>query len=248
MRRALLPINLSDQGFSTDRLTASLKPLMGRYDRIVILVSDHLQLYKMALAQGRRDGFGPTLCSYYETPDYLSRRNMWVKRLVTRLGPAAGNDPWEIVGVETMSDGITFQIFRNVMLAFYSNDAFRQDVLLSAEAVEFAHDEHYPLSQRVLLSQGYVLEEIAISLRLHVFEGIFDGYYMTALPMALLRLYRGDYGFSVHEIAETPHSDEAFHFYRKAGHSSPTSWLLYPCVRQAAAEPIGEPPLRVVSS
>lgn len=248
MRKALFPISLSDQGFGMEPVASALRSLLPRYDRIVVPVSDHARLYALALRGPRGGGIGPTLCGYYETQDYLARRDMWVRRLMARIGKAGEGQRWEIVGVETLSDGITFQIFRNVMLAFYQEESFRQDVLRSAERVSFAADEGYPLQSRVMLSQGHVLEEIALSLRLHAFEEIYDGYYLSGLPEVILNLYRGAYVFGVHDLAETPQRNQAFHFYRKTPGSSPVGWVLHPCPRRDAARASGEVPLRVISS
>jgi hypothetical protein len=80
----------------------------------------------------------------------------------------SGHTRWTLIGIDDISDPKCFNIFRNVMLAYYSIPSFRNDVDRSAHSHAQSRESRYPTDTLEHLSRGYLLEEIALSIRVHV--------------------------------------------------------------------------------
>jgi hypothetical protein len=209
---ALFPISLSNQEFSTGIVLPALGPLFLKYSKIMFLVADQLQIYNKALRISEGLAFGSILEEFSRKTSYLDERNRWIKRITSKIDGLGNADRWTVIGVGELVDDACFRIFRNVMLAYYSLSEFRDDIDHTAETHARNHNERYPLTQRELLSRGYLLEEIAISLRVHVAGHVSDEYYIGRQSVPILKLYAGKYKVSASELAQNPRRPTADKF------------------------------------
>lgn len=224
--RALFPISLSNQGFSTDVVLPLLPELFSAYDHITFLVADHLQIYNKALRITEGVELSDIIEDFAVGRRYLEQRERWIERAVHSLGLEGAAGRWQVLGVDDVADADCFRIFRNVMLAYYAEPAFRRDVDAAAAAHAEARQDKYPFEQRCLLSRGYLLEEIAVSVRLHVVGGIRDEYYIGAQTDPVLGVYDGRYGFWAHQLAERPGAAEEDRFFRLETAGAVARWTL----------------------
>jgi hypothetical protein len=220
----LFPISLSNQAFSTARVLPLLENLSARYRKIVFLVADHLQIYNKALRVGEDVNFSDLVRTFDSDQEYLEQRRAWIERLSAMLQMPPEERLWTVIGVEEMADSSCFKIFRNVMLLYYADQRFQQDIDALALRHASSRNEKYPLERRVMLSKGYILEEIAISIRIHVLEGISDEYYLGAQVRPLLRLYGGGYGVTVEDLAQHDRGSRQTRFFRYDEGAQGTDW------------------------
>jgi len=157
---------------------------------------------------------------------YREQRSKWVQRMTSQM-QSSGHSHWTLIGIDDITDPKCFNIFRNVMLAYYSIPCFRNDVDRSARwHAQQARNSHYSADRREQLSRGYILEEIALSIRIHVINEIDDEYYMRQQSPPIVNLYHGRYEFSAFDLAEMPNDGRLIRFYylngviRKVGQSS----------------------------
>jgi hypothetical protein len=218
-KRALFPISVSNQAFSTRRVLPALRAVLSTSAEVVIFIADHLQIYNKALQIA--DGAAlPTIISEFGArQDYREQRGKWIQRIVSQMQSTEAAR-WTTIGVDDISDRACFGIFRNVMVAYYSVCSFRDDVDASAEHYARSRDPHYPLGLRERLSRGYLLEEFALNVRLHVVDGIDDEYYMGEQSGLLLNLYNSKYGFDAFDLADVPSARRPIRFFGLDGDPS----------------------------
>jgi hypothetical protein len=232
---ALFPISLSNQDFSTDVVLPLLADLFARHSQITFLVADHLQIYNKALRLSEGVTLGEIIEDFATSRRYLDQRRRWVSRTIHNLGLAVEDDRWRVLGVDDVADADGFRIFRNVMLAYYAVPAFRRDVEAAAGAHADVRQDIYPINQRRALSQGYILEEIAVSVRLHVVGGIHEEYYIGAQAPVVLGVYDGRYGFDAATLAERPEKAGTDRFYALDDGPDGPAWSLVNAPRPASA-------------
>jgi len=230
---ALFPISLSNQDFSTDVVLPLLADLFAHHSKITFLVADHLQIYNKALRLSEGVTLGDIIADFANSRRYLDQRRRWISRTIQNLGLAVEDDRWRVLGVDDVADADGFRIYRNVMLAYYGVPSFRRDVDSAALAHAVARQEIYPLNQRRALSKGYLLEEIAVSVRLHVIEGIHDEYYIGAQAPVVLGVYDGRYGFDAATLAERPEKAGLDRFYALDDGADGAVWSLVNASRTA---------------
>ena len=221
--RALFPISLNNQAFSTNRVLPALPHVFTRYNEVVFLVADHLQLYNKALRVADGLSLSRIIREFTTNQHYREQRSKWVQRMTSQM-QSSGHSHWTLIGIDDITDPKCFNIFRNVMLAYYSIPCFRNDVDRSARwHAQQARNSHYSADRREQLSRGYILEEIALSIRIHVINEIDDEYYMRQQSPPIVNLYHGRYEFSAFDLAEMPNDGRLIRFYYLNG-SDPQGW------------------------
>lgn len=223
-RSALFPISLSNQAFSTENVLPLLPELFADYDRVVFLVADQLQIYNRALRLGDKVRL-PDLVRHFDgSQRYLEQRTRWLERLTDAMAAPVDPVQWEVIGIEELADADCYRIFRNVMLTYHAVSEFRRDVNGAARLHAINRDLEVPIDRSEQLSRGYLLEEIVISVRLHVLEGLWDEFYLGEQALPILRLYRGDYGILPEDLAQVEQGRGEHRFFRLAEASSKRRW------------------------
>jgi hypothetical protein len=211
--KALFPISLSNQRFATAKVEPALRVLAHRHHEIVFLVADQLQLYNKALRVGSGLSYSEALAAFRANGQYFEERERWIRRLRLRLEKESLAQNWRVVGIADFADGDCFRVFRNVIVAYDSVDAFRVAIEATARQHALERPPEYGTDRAQRLSRSYVLEEIALSVRIRVWEAIHDEFYFGRHADVVIRLYAGAYGFSVFDLAEKPESTERFRFW-----------------------------------
>ena len=164
---ALFPRSLSNQVFSTERCCWCLLGIFTRHERAAFFVADHLHLDNKALRLAVAISASLEIVHDFNgRQHYLPERNRWIERLTARVTGANVNGRWKVIGIDDIADAKCFRIFRNVMLAYYSVNNFRAEVDQAAHEHAIRRSERYALEEREGLSRGYLLEEIALSIRI----------------------------------------------------------------------------------
>lgn len=187
-------------------------------------MADRLQIYNKALRISNGADLPDLIRDFEGHQHYLEQRARWIGRLTSELPDPIPAEKWVVKGVEEFADAECFHIFRNVMLAYYTLEDFRQDINDAAATHAMARSDEYPLERRLSLSRGYLLEEIAISLRIHVIDGIKDEFYLGEQATPVLRLYAGEYGVQPYDLAQTPFDGAEHRFYRHFSEDPDWPW------------------------
>jgi len=221
-KRALFPISVSNQAFSTRRVLPALQALLSSYAEVVIFVADHLQVYNKALQITDGAGLSKIIGEFGLKQDYREQRIKWIQRMTSRMQGCEASH-WKLIGVDDITDFKCFNIFRNVMVAYYGVCCFQEDVNRSARYYARSRYPQYPLEIREQLSRAYLLEEIALNVRLHIDDGIDDEYYMGEQLGILVNLYHSKYGFNAFDLANVSGNGRKIRFFGFDGNDC-ASW------------------------
>lgn len=221
-RRALFAVSLNRQDYSTLAILPALMEIDITYKEVVFLIADHLQIYNVVLRAGGEPPLGQIIRNFGKS-DYLAERSAWITRMLKQIPREQRLRSWKIVGIDYFSDVALLGIFRNVMLAYYESEDLRRDVDATAETHARSGNNN-PGGQRCALSRGYLLEELAVSIRAHVVDDLHDEYYVGTQPLHVLNLYNGCYPFSAYDLAQYPTISGVDRFFTWDSKSDTPSW------------------------
>lgn len=208
----LFPISLNSERFSTEHVRPILKSISNQYLRIVIIIADQLQVYNSMIMNLGAENPGTVIRNFAEKDHRFEERTRWIWRIARDLNIC--EQKWTIIGINDIADQSCFKIFRNVMLLFAADASFRDCVTSAARSHVYSMRGVDYDDRRVNLSALYILEEIALSIRLHVGENIPHEHYLGRLAEPVKRLYLGEFSTSVFAlagVAEVP--DAQFNFF-----------------------------------
>jgi hypothetical protein len=225
-RRALFPISLDSKSFRTSAVVPALKPICEDYKEVLFLVADSLQVYNKACLVGVFENLGSVLQEFEKLRNgYLAQRSKWLARLQKMADPA-GTVKWRVVSFYDFMDKEFCAVYRRVLLAFHTLDPLRRDIEETAsEHRKKRHSFGKPeMEQR--LSEAYVLEEIALNIRVRVLESVESEFYVGEYLPPLLSLYKGSYDIDVFTIAGVPIRETQFRFFSLVEKTDRSSWEL----------------------
>lgn len=225
-RRALFPISVDNRKFTTAVATAALRPIVMEYEEIVFLIADRLQLYNRACRVATGEALASVISDFEAKSAYYDQRARWIRKIRGQFWEHGVRGKWRIVGLDDLTDTGFYRIYRNLLIALHTVRKFREDV----EKTAFNHwrrktsIEARDVEQR--LSEAYIIEEIAVNLRLRVHEGIESEYYVGEYLEPLTRLYGGAYGIDVFTLAGVERREVVFRFFEAIYSRTGMEWRL----------------------
>jgi hypothetical protein len=216
--RCLIPISVDSREFRTANFLPALKSLPKAYETYLFFVADGLQLYNRASRVLSGEHPLPVIMREFNTSrsSYVVEKERWLSRLRKRLHefPVSQTGNWEVVGIGHVEDMHLVRIWRNVLLLAACDLEFRQDVRETARLHAEKAKTETAESRRIDLSVLYVLEEIALSIRLRVLDQIQDEYYLGFIPPPMLKVYMNEYQANVFQLADVDEYELKFNFFR----------------------------------
>ena len=209
---ALIPISLSNSKFSSARMRSAIKALPRGFGGYLFLVADSLEEYNVASrALAKKKTSGHLLGKLQADP--LSQRKIWIERLLKRISHDDPTKPrWRVVSTASLVDTRFMYVFRRVLIVFLQNKHFSNDV--TAAALKYtSRRQSWSGTIAVNLSELYILEELALSILLHIVDGIESEFYLFRQHDVIINVYRGLYGFSVFDLAGEQRRDLDWFFY-----------------------------------
>jgi len=209
---ALFPISVSNRLFTTANVTIALSRLPANVSQITFLIADWLQLYNRAANCGESMALGDVIRDYKDRNRDLINRQRWISNFLEASPDILSASP-KIVGMEQYFDSLYAHTFRNVNILRSIDPNFREDV---TEAAKLFISKSTRAASKVSLSlsEQYILEEIALNIRLRVKEGLEEEYYLGNYHSPVLKVYANQYSASVQDLlgGEVQHRME-FSFY-----------------------------------
>ncbi len=220
-KKALFPVSLSNQAFSSSWVVPAVRAVLGQYDEIIILVADRLQLYNH-IAAAIESGMGTkqekVSFKVFESriDQTLSEREKWLERIKFQVGRQALSATWSVLSLRTITDRRAFDILRRVSIMYEIDDLFRGDVDSWAKRFVSRRYSKTTVEDRVAIEQlsvRYILEEAAISIRLRVLGRIADEFYIGETTEPIANIYWNKYSRGCWELAGTKAYDIDFAFF-----------------------------------
>lgn len=193
MKIALFGISLDNPLYSTARMRAGLIEGLREYDEVIFLIADSLQIYNHV---SKNVGDNMAMSSIdWSTPhsQYFAERTIWLNKIRTRLPEWPDHQKWTITGVNSVADRKAFQIQRSVRILYAVDGTFRNDVIESAKRFAGYNFDSKTIENRVSLSILYILEEIALNVKLRIQFGIEDEFYLGDTFEIFRNVYAGKY-------------------------------------------------------
>jgi hypothetical protein len=207
-KQALFGISLDSAEFTSERFSRAIAALKS-YDKITFFIADGIQLYN-DLAKLAADRSMLASSDWTKTrADALAQRKRWLTKMRQNLRNWPTDQLWKIIGIRDIADPSTWDIARRVRLLYLFDEHFHRDV--KQQAVEFSSARDFGVTKRLLeeLSVEYLLEEVALNIRIRVVGRIHDEFYLGRFPNFLRRLYAGRYLKSAGELAGVSDPDVA---------------------------------------
>lgn len=211
--RALIPISVDNPAFSTRTMVAALSAIPARYEEYIFFIADDLQLYNKAVTVQEGSELVNVLKTFNERAAYFTEKTNWLTNVRNKLNNDIANSTWTFSNIATYSDERLHDILRNVFILYSTVPKFSRDVEEAARNYVTRTEKSYS-SKEVELSTFYILEEIAVNLRIRVEGHIDEEYYLFNYPKPMIDVYAGCYGISPFTLVGLRDEDEEFAFYR----------------------------------
>lgn len=198
--RAFFPISVGSRRFSTDAAKAGLLPLLGCYSDIVFVIFESLHLYNRASGVKNTDQLNEMFRTHADDTHISTERRAWIESIAGKLR-SHNTSEWVVFRDADLRDAIFSRLFRNILVSYESVAAFREDVCqdIDDRLLKESASGH-SLNKRELIKL-YILEEIALNLRVRVFNELHDEYYLgDSYFKSLLGIYNGAYGISIEDL------------------------------------------------
>lgn len=194
---AFFPISVSAQLFSSARLIEALSDLPADYTEILFFVADRLQMYNDAFNPEKTEHRVYQYWAKKPSEIFLDRKK-WIQRIVQRL--SIDQSRIQVVSIDDVADGEAFRIFRGLCVFHSLNHAFAEDV--DAEVHRAVARKpgwtNYESARR--LSRIYVLEELALNLRLRARWNVTDEFYLGPQMVILPELFHGRHAWYLENV------------------------------------------------
>lgn len=224
-RKALFPVSPSNSRFSTKVSLAALGGIVEQYEELLFIFADQLQLYNKACEVSPENSLLNVIEQFaLRRESYLDERKKWLQSIRTQCERTHRIGKWMTYGVRDLTDESFFGIYRRVLIAFHTVADFRRDVTRAAE--EHCNRNYAPgsIEMEIRLSEAYILEEIALSVRIHVLEDVCAEYYIGQHLIPMLNVYAGVYGIDVFTLAGVSKRNDPFRFYEYPLDDSVPRW------------------------
>src|SRR6267143_1292851 len=119
-RKALFPISMSNQRFSTRKMVAALQGVFGEFDEWIFLIADRLQFYNRASRVAEGASLQRLLLDMGSENKFSEQRRRWLEKIKAYLGETAHQHAWRVLSVDDLADGQCYAILRNITVAFHT--------------------------------------------------------------------------------------------------------------------------------
>lgn len=211
MNRILFPISVDSDNFSTDIVLDGLTQLTPKFNHIVFLIADSLQIYNKAKQIISGKPFDKILNEFRSRNKYFEERIIWLDKLAVQLKIDKHNKNWEYMKAETLFDKYFFRIYKLLIINFHTDNNFKSDIEIAAVNQIKKHKKEFD-ERELKLNTLYILEEIALNLRVRLWNQLDLEYYIGEFHSPLIELYFGKYNLSISDICNKS-TNTNFRFY-----------------------------------
>jgi hypothetical protein len=225
--KCLVPISVGSDLFRTNIFLQALRPLLSRHSCFIFLVADEIQIYNKISRINSAAEFVKTLNSFRSKNQYIEERQVWIDRVFSGLKQEDYKVPeWSVFGIDNFIDKEFYHVYKSVLLMYESVSAFKYDIIEAARLHVEKYNNIQDHERQVNLAIYYLLEEIAVNIRLRVCEKIFYEYYIGENLLPLIKLYHGLYDLKVEELIGYFPSSKPFLFYHYINSPDSQQWKL----------------------
>lgn len=221
---ALFPISVSNRVFSTENIREALSAMPDRVTEVTFLIADWLQLYNRASNCNESVGLGAIIRDYSDRNKDLVNRQRWIAKFLDTY-PDTISASVKVVGMDHYFDGAYANTFRNVNILFSVDMGFRNDVISAAQRFLENSNRKRKSHLAASLSEQYILEEIALNIRIRVKELVEEEYYLGDYHKPMLKVYRNCYSANPLDLLGGEVQQERNYRFFSLGGDSKRNWM-----------------------
>jgi tRNA-dependent cyclodipeptide synthase len=206
MTKAFVGISLDSKSFSRAWVRGALSLLASKHQQVLMVFADELFVYTRAAHPSNGRTRLELTKARAAAAALADERMRFFRREVDRLGAASAAN-FRLAHWRDFSDDVYATLWRQLWLAYSTLDEFRRQVdhVAIKHTAKAIQGDQTPNHARV--SAAYILDEIAMCIRVTEVEGFASEYHPSAdLPVATA-LYAGEFaadGLSVQELTGKP--------------------------------------------
>jgi len=194
----LFPISIANRTFSTENVRQGLANLPPYVSKVTFLVADWLQLYNKVNNCSQTATLGSIIRDYNKRNKDLEYRHKWLEKLLESSHNLT-IPSYEIFGMEHYFDAAYANVFRNINILKSVDKRFSRDITNAANLF-FSTGNKVKNDVALKLSEQYILEEIALNIRIRVIENIHEEYYFGSYPLPMIKIYTNSYLANAKEL------------------------------------------------
>jgi hypothetical protein len=210
-RIALFPVSLDSKLFRTSIARPALDAIVQDYDHILFLITDSLQIYNKIWSKKQRSVSAAFAEFDQLRQSYLAERMQWIARLERQVG--AHSSEWAVRSSYEYMDADFWKVYQRIVTLHCLSRELREDIERSAVRHVIKQGQVRASRATKRLSEAYILEEMALSIRVRVFGRIGSEFYLGEYPRPLIRLYDASYGIDVSALAGINTGGLEFNFF-----------------------------------
>ena len=190
--KSFIGVSLDNQIFFTDWLFTAINSLLNKHDKILFLIADDLLRYTRSIIEEK----DKEVLDLNKIEDIVSKKsNKFINYLNNSLLnlTAKEKEKIEIKRWRDFEDSNYIKIFRNLIIAFYNINEFREDVYSVAHShvKKFSNSDNY---ENLLNSSAiYIIDEISMAIRVSEIDNYINEYYPTDEVSVLKKIYNNSY-------------------------------------------------------
>jgi hypothetical protein len=206
---AFFPLSPRGKRLTSRTARAMAEALPEGLNHALVLVADELDRYNTAIHEVLNKGIQEETTSEVSFQDAA----ILIDSLHSRVTVHS-------VRMADAEDSLFADALRELVVSYHTNQRFRKDVV--STALSYVARKGWSRNPIIVeLSSMYVLEELALNMRIRVEGSIAHEFYFGDTILPLLRLYEGTYGMHPAELLGLPKPDIEFDFYEWVEEPSP---------------------------
>jgi len=213
VRKALIPISLGNDRFSSANLIPALEAIGQPYDELTFIIANNIQVYNRVRRIHDANRLASTLTEFENGKALFEERRQWLVKVKEKVSHSIASANWRILSFDDLVECGVYQVFRNVLVTYAAIDLFRAGIDAAAVAYLGGKGGGASDERDIRLSKAYILEEVAASITLHVVCDIQNEYYLGTHLALILELYAGRYGIDVFSLANVSPRSETWNFF-----------------------------------
>jgi hypothetical protein len=221
--KALFPISASNVRFTSARTANCLASVTEHNDYITFLIADRLQMYNDAANKWPHRDVDEIAKLNSPSKEFYAQRRRWLEKLIRAIG--IGANRVETINMDDVCDAPCFSILRNINILYDINDEFRSDINDEVYSYLEKRKSYIDFQRSARLGVHYVLEEIAVNLRVRVSAEIENEYYIGEQLAVLPKLYSGSYNVKISDLTNYNTRDLKFRFFCWREDGTEASWI-----------------------
>lgn len=199
MKKALFPISVDSDHFTTETVADGLTQVLPMVNSIMFLVADSLQIYNKSKQILIGKNLSEIVNTFRERNRYFQERVLWLNKIKKQLGVDEKKISFDYIRADDICDKNFYRIFKLLQIVYHTDELFKIDI--QEAALNHLKKNNTEISEIELsLNILYILEEIGLNIRLRLWNKLELEFYIGEFHLPLIKLYHGCYSLKLKDV------------------------------------------------